>query len=67
MKLVLLRHQHRPQPPPQFNVVGASPENQLAEALGDRQKQPIKAFVVSNEVSNAQALDRNIIEGASIG
>ena len=53
--------------PPQFNVVGASPENQLAEVLGDQQKQPVKAFVVSNEVSNAQALDRNIIEGASIG
>ena len=52
---------------PSFNIVGASPENQLAQAIGNQQEKPIKAFVVSNEVSNAQALDRNIIEGASIG
>jgi hypothetical protein len=52
---------------PSFNVVGASPENQLAQALGQQDKQPIKAFVVSNEVTNAQALDRNIVESASLG
>lgn len=52
---------------PAFNVVGASPENQLASAIGDREEKPVKAFVVSSEVSNAQALDRNIIESASIG
>jgi len=52
---------------PAFNVVGASPENQLAEALGDQQKQPVKAYVVSDEVTNAQAMDRKIVKGASIG
>ena len=52
--------------PPAFNVVGESPENQLAQTIEGRQQEPIKAFVVSNEVSNAQALDRNIIEQASI-
>lgn len=52
---------------PAFNVVGASPENQLAQALGQQDKQPIKAFVVSNEVTNAQALDRNIVNSASLG
>jgi len=52
---------------PSFNVVGAAPENQLAQAIGEDKKQPLKAFVVSNEVTNAQALDRNIVEGASIG
>lgn len=52
---------------PSFNIVGAAPENQLAQTIGNQQEKPIKAFVVSNEVSNAQALDRNIIEGASIG
>ena len=56
-----------PSQPPAFNVVGASPENQLAQALGEQDKQPIKAFVVSNEVTNAQALDRNIVESASLG
>jgi hypothetical protein len=48
-------------------VVGAAPENQLAQAIGGQESQPIKAYVVSNDVTNAQALDRNIIEGASIG
>ena len=52
---------------PSFNVVGAAPENQLAQAIGEQEQKPIKAFVVSNDVTNAQALDRNIIEGASIG
>lgn len=52
---------------PAFNVVGASPENQLAQALGDQQKQPVKAYVVSDEVTNAQAMDRKIVKGASIG
>jgi len=53
--------------PPAFNVVGQAPENQLAETLAGQQQQPVKAFVVSDDVSTAQALDRNIIESASIG
>lgn len=52
---------------PAFNVVGASPENQLASAIGQRESQPVKAFVVSNDVTNAQALDRNIVQSASLG
>jgi hypothetical protein len=52
---------------PSFNVVGAAPENQLAQAIGEKEDKPIKAFVVSNDVTNAQALDRNIVEGASLG
>lgn len=53
--------------PPAFNVVGASDTNQLAEAISGREQKPVKAFVVSSDVSNAQSLDRNIIETASIG
>lgn len=53
--------------PPAFNIVGASDTNQLAEAIGGQAQQPVKAFVVSNDVSTAQELDRNIVEGASIG
>lgn len=53
--------------PPAINVVGAAPENQLAQAIGDQQQKPIKAFVVSNEVTNQQELDRNITNQASIG
>ena len=60
----------RPAPPsipPAFNVVGASGTNQLAEAIGGQSQQPVKAFVVSNDVSTAQELDRNIVKGASLG
>jgi hypothetical protein len=53
--------------PPSFNVVGASETNQLAQSIGQDEKQPLKAFVVSNDVTDAQALDRNIVENASIG
>lgn len=53
--------------PPAFNIVGASDTNQLAEAIGGQAQQPVKAYVVSNDVSTAQELDRNIVKGASIG
>ena len=52
---------------PAFNVVGASASNQLAEAIGEQAQQPVQAFVVSNDVTTAQELDRNIIQGATIG
>ncbi len=55
-----------PAAPPAFNIVGAAPENQLAVALGQNESKPVKAFVVSNDVSTAQALDRNIVESATI-
>jgi len=51
---------------PAFNVVGASGETQLADAIGSQTQKPTRAFVVSNDVTTAQELDRNIIEGASI-
>jgi hypothetical protein len=41
--------------------------NQLAETISEQTDQPVKAFVVSNEVTTAQGLERNIIEGATIG
>ena len=53
--------------PPAFNIVGQSDTNQLADAIGGQTQQPIQAFVVSSEVTTAQELDRNIIDGASIG
>jgi len=53
--------------PPAFNIVGASGENQLADAIGGQAQRPARAYVVSNDVTTAQELDRNIIEGASIG
>ena len=50
---------------PQFSTVGASGVNQLADALGGQS--PVRAFVVSGDVSTAQQLDRNIIQSASLG
>jgi len=55
-----------PSIPPAFNIVGASGETQLADAIGSQTQKPSRAFVVSNDVTTAQELDRNIIEGASI-
>ena len=52
--------------PPSFNVVGASAGNQIAEALAGKEQKPIKAFVVSREVTSAQELDRNAVRDASI-
>ena len=53
--------------PPAFNIVGASGETQLADAIGGQTQRPARAYVVSNDVTTAQEMDRNIIEGASIG
>ena len=52
--------------PPAFNIVGAGAENQLAETIAGQTQQPIKAFVTSQDVTTAQSLERNIVEGASI-
>ena len=52
--------------PPAFNVVGASGTNQLADAINGQNERPTRAYVVSEDVTSAQQLDRNIIEGASI-
>lgn len=52
--------------PPSFNVVGASAGNQIAEAIAGNEQKPIKAFVVSREVTSAQELDRNAVRDASI-
>ena len=52
---------------PAFNIVGASGETQLADAIGGQMQRPSRAYVVSNDVTTAQEMDRNIIEGASIG
>ena len=52
---------------PDFNIVGQSASNQLAEAVKGQFQQPIKAYVVSKDVSTAQEMDRNIIGSASLG
>ncbi len=50
---------------PSFNIVGQSSASQIAEAISGQP--PVKAFVVANDVTTAQGLERNIIEGATLG
>ena len=52
--------------PPAFNIVGAGAGNQLAETIAGQNQRPIKAFVTSQDVTTAQSLERNIVDGASI-
>lgn len=52
-------------PKPQFNVVGNTGVNQIAQTLGNQQ--PVQAYVVANQVTTQQALDRNIVNNASLG
>lgn len=51
---------------PQFNVVGNTGVNQLAQTLNQEQP-PIKTYVVAGDVTTGQSLDRNIITNASLG
>lgn len=52
---------------PNFNVVGASSTNQLAQAVGEQVNEPIRAYVVGSDVTNQQELDRRIVDTAGIG
>ena len=52
---------------PSFNIVGSDPQNQLAQTLVQQTNKPVKAFVVSGDVTTAQSLERNIIEESSLG
>jgi hypothetical protein len=52
-------------PAPQFNVVGNTGVNQIAQTLGNQQ--PVQAYVVANQVTTQQSLDRNIVNNATLG
>jgi len=51
---------------PSFNLVQGTGTNQIAQGLA-QQGAPIKAYVVSSDVSTSQSLDRNIVSEASLG
>jgi hypothetical protein len=52
---------------PQFNVVGSTGVNQLAGVMGAQQQTPVQTYVLANNVTTAQGLQRNIIESATLG
>ena len=49
---------------PEFNIVGTSGVNQIADVVASQA--PVKAYVVANDVTTAQSLERNIVEGATL-
>lgn len=51
---------------PDFNVVGTSSVDQLAQTVAGQTNEPIKAYVVGKDVTNQQELDRNIVNTAGI-
>lgn len=53
--------------PPQFNLVSQSSTNQLTSTIANQQNQPIQTYVVGNQVTSQQALDRNAQQTATFG
>ena len=49
---------------PAFNIVGTSGIEQIADVVASQA--PVKAYVVANDVTTAQSLERNIVEGATL-
>ena len=52
---------------PDFNVVGASPESQLAQSVSAQQQKPLRAFIVHKDIKNANELERNIQNTSALG
>lgn len=52
---------------PSFNVVGQGGANQIAQSINNQNQSPIQAFVVAQNVTTAQGLNRAIINNASLG
>lgn len=52
---------------PDFNVVGASAQSQLAETIAGAEAKPTRAYVVGKDITTQQELDRNITNTASFG
>jgi len=52
---------------PSFNVDGQSGINQLAESIGQQNRQPMRAYVVGSDVTSSQELERKRIKTATFG
>ena len=53
--------------PAQFNIVGQSNINQLAQSIGGQFDQPIRAYVVGQDVTTSQQLQRQRVRTATFG
>ena len=52
---------------PSFNIVGPSGANQIAESIAGKETQPMRAFVVGQDVTTQQGLNRGIVQNATLG
>lgn len=52
---------------PVFNVVGQSGVNQLGQTIAAARSEPMRAYVVTNDITNAQELENKIIQQSSLG
>ena len=57
----------QPSTPAQFNIVGQSNLNQLAQSIGGQFQQPIRAYVVGGDVTTSQQLQRQRVRTATFG
>ncbi len=51
---------------PEFNIVGNSNQNQLAQSIGDQNNAPVRAYVVYEDVSEAEGIASGSEEAAGI-
>ncbi len=52
---------------PQFNLVSQSGTNQLSQTIANQQNRPIQTYVVGNQVTTQQSLDRNALQTSVFG
>lgn len=52
---------------PSFNIVGQGGANQIAQTIGGQMQQPLQAFVVGQDVTTQQGLNRGIVQNATLG
>jgi hypothetical protein len=52
---------------PDFNVVGATAQSQLAQTIAGSESKPVRAFVVGKDVTTQQELDRNRRRTSALG
>jgi hypothetical protein len=57
----------QPANPAQFNIVGQSSLNQLAQSIGGQFNQPVRAYVVGQDVTTSQQLQRQRVRTATFG
>jgi hypothetical protein len=57
----------QPANPAQFNIVGQSNLNQLAQSIGSQFNQPVRAYVVGGDVTTSQQLERQRVRTATFG